>query len=375
MFEDLAKESTLRFVAKAKSLAREVKANLGLGEPDKSPPKKLVELLFEYSKARPSYTPPAGLKEAREAVAEWLSYRYKVEVSPEEVMITPSGKAALFLALGYSSTLYNSALLFDPTYYSYEPVLRTFGVSIRKVKMVRSGASYEFPEVSVGKEVVVLNSPSNPTGSLLGERVLELLEEASRRGGLVVSDEAYDVFVYEGRHVSVLEYERWRDAAMFVYSFSKVLCVPGWRLGAIVAKEEIIKKLAAAASNVYGCACKWEQLALSDYLKNYRKDLENHINEMVREYSSRRELVLKKLEGVATFPGVGKGAFYAFPEFPVSSEELALELAKRGVIAVPGTVFSEAYGNKSLRLSFSASLKELELGLDVIREVIEDIGG
>ncbi|ABU81589.1 pyridoxal phosphate-dependent aminotransferase [Ignicoccus hospitalis] len=369
-FEDLTAESTLKFVSKAKSMAREIRANLGLGEPDKRPPRKLVELLQEASRVKPTYSPPVGLPEAREAVAEWLSGRYGLDISPKEVMITPSGKAALFLALGYASTRYSSSLLFDPTYYSYEPVLRAFGVKVKKVKMLRDENSYVFPEVELGKEIVVLNSPSNPTGAVLGARTLEYVDEALRTGALIVSDEVYDVFVYGRRHVSVLEHERWRDAAIFIYSFSKVLCVPGWRLGAVVAREEVIEKLAAAASNVYGCACKWEQIALAEYLKNYKNDLENHIKNMVEDYSRRREFLLKELKEVASFPGVGEGTFYAFPEFPKDADELALELAKRGVIAVPGTVFSEAFGKRSLRLSFSAPLEELRVGLETIKEVL-----
>ena len=371
MFNELAAESTLKFVAKARSLAKEVKANLGLGEPDKSPPQALLELLKESMNVKPTYVPSAGLPEAREAVAEWLSDRYKIEIDKNEVMITPSGKAALFLALLYASDRYNSALLYDPTYYSYEPVLKAAGVSLRKVTMVRSGTGYEFPETELKKEIVVLNSPANPTGAVLGERIFGVLDKAIEKGALVVSDEAYDVFVYEGKHVSVLEHEKWREASLFVYSFSKVLCVPGWRLGAVVAREEIIRKLSAAASNVYGCACKWEQMALARFLREHRRELEAHVREMVSDYSKRREIVLKKLEGVAEFPGVGKGAFYAFPEFKVDAEELALELARRGVIAVPGTIFSEAFGKKSLRISFSAPLEELELGLETLREVVQ----
>ena len=369
MFNELAAESTLKFVSKAKSLAKEVKANLGLGEPDKAPPQPLLELLKESMKVKPTYVPSAGLPEAREAVAEWLSRRYGAEVSPKEVMITPSGKAALFLTLSYASEKYRSASLYDPTYYSYEPVLKAWGVSVRKIPMVKKENSYEFPDHELTKEILVLNSPANPTGAVLGERTLGLLERARERGALVISDEPYDVFVYEGKHYSVLQYDKWRDVAIFVYSFSKILCVPGWRLGAIVAPEEVIRKLSAAASNVYGCACKWEQLALARYLKEYPDDLERHVREMVEDYSKRRGLVAEKLRGVAKFLGIGKGAFYAFPEFERDGEELALELAKRGVIAIPGSIFSERARN-NLRISYSAPIKELEYGLDVLREVV-----
>jgi len=371
LFSDLTAESTLKFVAKAKSLAKEVKANLGLGEPDKPPPRALVELLKDSTKLKPTYTPSGGLKEAREAVAEWLSKRYGADVGPEEVMITPSGKAALFLALSYASTRYSSAKLFDPTYYSYEPVLKAWGVSVEKVGMIKGELSYEFPEIEVGREVVVVNTPANPTGAVLGERLLDLVGMAAERGGLVVSDEPYDVFVYEGKHYSVLQHEKWREAAIYVYSFSKILSVPGWRLGALVAEKEVIKKLSAAASNVYGCPCKWEQVALARYLREHPEDLERHVSDMVSEYSRRRDMVVRELEGVASFVGVGRGSFYAFPEFEADGEELALELAKRGVIVIPGSVFSPG-ARRNLRISYSAPLEELRLGLGILKEVVKE---
>ncbi len=375
MFDALAAGSTLRFVAKAKRLAKNVRANLGLGEPDKNPPKRLLEHLLHSMQEKPTYTPSAGLMEARKAVAEWLSSRYSTEVAPEEVMITPSGKAALYLALLYASSLKDKAVLHDPTYYSYEPVLRSASLKIKKVRMERDEDTYVFPEEFVNAEresVIVVNSPSNPTGAVLGERMLELIDNALKKDSLVISDEAYDVFVYEGQHVSLLQHERWREAGLFVYSFSKVLCVPGWRLGAIVAREDIIRKLSSAASNVYGCPCKWEQLALARYLSEDSKDLEEHVKRMVEDYSKRRETVRSKLKDIAIFTGLGPGAFYAFPEFERDGEELALEAAKRGVIVIPGSIFSETYGKRSLRISYSAPPSELEEGLKVLKELLEE---
>ena len=374
LIDELAASSTLSFVSKLKKVAPKIDADLGLGEPDKSPPKELVQALIEATKVKPSYTPSAGLPEARKAVAEWLSKRYDTEISPEEVMITPSGKAALFLTLLYYGK--REALLTDPTYYSYEPVLRSVGVKVKKVPMEREGEEYAFPkslpsEVPQGG-VVVINSPSNPTGSVIGNEMLEVIDSALERNSHVVSDEAYDVFVYEGKHVSILNHEKWREAGAFVYSFSKVLCVPGWRLGAIVAKKEVIRKLTAAASNVYGCPCKWEQIALSKVLE-MDDVLRSHIEEMVEEYSKRRNIVREMLSDVVEFLGVGRGAFYAFPSFGVDAEKLALKLAKRGVIAIPGKVFSEKYGRDSLRISFSAPLNELSYGLEAIGEAVREL--
>ncbi|UXD22267.1 hypothetical protein IPA_03075 [Ignicoccus pacificus DSM 13166] len=370
----MASSSTLGFVAKAKKLAPSIEANLGLGEPDKNPPKELVQALIEATKVKPTYTPSAGLPETRKAVAEWLSKRYDVEIAPEEVLITPSGKAALYLALLYFGK--GEGVLLDPTYYSYEPVLKSIGVEVKKVPMKRGREGYDFPE-NLPEEVpergiMVINSPSNPTGSLIGDLMFDLAERALERGSSIVSDEPYDVFVYEGKHVSLLNFEKWREVGAFVYSFSKVLCVPGWRLGAIVAKEEVVKKLSAAASNVYGCPCKWEQIALAEVLQ-MDDVVENHVREMVEEYAKRRHIVKEMLSDVAEFLGIGGGAFYAFPSFGIDSEKLALKLAEKGVITIPGKVFSEKYGWDSLRISYSAPLNELSYGLEAIAEAVREL--
>ncbi len=359
-------------MSEARSLAKQVRANLGLGEPDKNPPPELVEELIKATKSKPTYTPSGGIPSLRRKLAEWFSKRYNAEISEKEVMVTPSGKVALYLTILYFAR--GEVILTDPTYYSYEPVARSLGSSIRKVSMKKVNGKYSFPDVDslvVERSTVILNSPSNPTGSVLGDAMNDLVERAREKKGHVISDEPYDVFVYEGKHVSFLSTNYWREVGAFVYSFSKILCIPGWRLGAIVAREEVIRKLISAASNIYGCPCKWEQMALERILEH--DDLiDRHVNEMVREYASRREELLSRLREFAEFPGVGEGSFYAFPDFGVNSRKLAIEAAKRGVIVIPGSVFSERYGETSLRISFSAPRHELELGLSVLKELVID---
>ena len=376
LIDELAADSTLSFVSKAKSLAPRILANLGLGEPDKNPPRELVEELVKATKEKPTYTPSGGLPSLRKKLAEWFSERYNTEISYREVMVTPSGKAALYLSLLYFSK--GEAVLTDPTYYSYEPVLKSVGVPIKKVPLLRKDYGYSFPEnvesLVTDRGISVLNAPSNPTGSILGDDIFDLVERAREKRAHVVSDEPYDVFVYEGRHVSFLSTPHWREVGAFVYSFSKILCIPGWRLGAIVAKEEAIRKLIAAASNVYGCPCKWEQMALERVLE-HPDVINKHVNEMVSEYAERRGELIEELRKIAEFPGVGEGSFYAFPDFGVDAEELALRAAKEGVIVVPGSVFSEKYGRTSLRISFSAPRSELKYGLEVLGRLVTELKG
>lgn len=357
-------------------MAREIRANLGLGEPDKNPPRELVEELIRATEIKPTYTPSGGIPSLRRKLAEWFSERYNTEISEREVMVTPSGKAALYLSLLYFSK--GEVVLTDPTYYSYEPVVESLGRPVRKVPLVRSGVGYSFPEdlsaLVPSKGLTVVNSPSNPTGSVLGDGMFDLVERAWERKSYVVSDEPYDVFVYNGKHVSFLSTPKWRETGAFVYSFSKILCIPGWRLGAIVAKEDVIKKLISVASNVYGCPCKWEQIALERILEQ-PDVIERHVNDMVSEYAKRREEVISVLKRISDFPGVGDGSFYAFPDFGVDSEELALQAAKEGVISIPGKVFSEKYGKTSLRISFSAPPAELKYGLEVLGSLARGLKG
>ena len=183
MIEALSTDSTLRFVSTAKKLAPQIRANLGLGEPDKYPPPSLVRELVEQTKFKPTYTPSGGLWELREAFAQWLNERYSTDVRPEEVMITPSGKAALYLAFLYMSTKVSSALVFDPYYYSYIPVLRSLSINVRTIPLVKGEVGYDFPqnvEDRIGeKELVVLNTPSNPTGSVLGDKIYDISKAVS----------------------------------------------------------------------------------------------------------------------------------------------------------------------------------------------------
>ena len=294
-------------------------------------------------------------------------------------MITPSGKAALYLAFLYMSKKVRSALLFDPYYYSYPPVLKSLSIDVRYAPLVKNDIGYVFPKeldryIGVNN-LVVLNTPSNPTGSSLGERMYDLMDIINAKDSYIISDEVYDVFMYEGKHISILQTEYWRERGIMVYSFSKVLCIPGWRLSILVANREVIKTLTTVASNIYGCPCNWEQRAVAKFLLYHKEELKEHVMSMVKEYSRRRKRVLNLLKEVGVFPGIGAGAFYAFPSFGVDSEKLSLEAAKKGVIVIPGTIFSKTYGKESVRISFSAPLEEVEYGIKILNELARSIRG
>ncbi len=368
MIEHLTGASTLGLSSKLREIANKkaggVKADLSLGEPGAVPPKELFEWLPLNQRMR--YSPPAGIPELREAVAELFG---KYDVRPDEVMITVGGKSALYFAFMYLVREGTKVIVPEPYYYSYVTVARSFGGKVKLVRMKTKGGSFEFDVDSIINEieegsVVVINSPHNPTGAII-RGMKEVVEEAQRKGASVISDEVYDVFVYEGKHESLLEYAK----SFMVYSFSKCLAVPGWRIGVLIAEREIIEKLKSVAANVYGSPPLMEQYAIARAIRE--GVLQKFSGELKEELSKKREMVRERLSKLFEIHGVGPGAFYAFPIVNRDGMELAKALAERGVIVSPGFIFGEDFKN-AIRLSYAAPKEQLEEGLKILEEVISN---
>ncbi len=368
MIEHLTGASTLGLSSKLKEVAKRkygrIIADLSLGEPGATPPRELFEGLPLYQRMR--YSPPAGVNELREAVAEMFS---KYDVKPEEVMITVGGKSALFLAFMYLVRNGTKVIIPEPYYYSYVTVSKALGGRVKLIKMRVEKGTFKFDVGEIINEierdsVIVINSPHNPTGAII-EGLRDVVEEAERKGARIISDEVYDVFVYEGKHESLLEHSK----SFFVYSFSKCLAVPGWRIGVLIAEKEIIERLKSAAANIYGSPPLMEQVAIARAIKE--GTLHKFSNELKERLYKKREKVKEKLSRLFEVHGVGPGAFYAFPLVERDGMELAERLAERGVIVSPGFIFGEDFRN-AIRLSYAAPEEQIEEGLRALEEVISN---
>lgn len=377
------------FVYLARSLELKRKGvdvvSFGIGQPDFQPPSFVIE---EACKAMREgfngYGPSLGMPELREAIAEFVSEEYGIDVKPSEVAVTVGAKAAIFIGMLSLLNPGDEVIIPDPSYPLYESVARFVGAKPVFLKLHR-GNNYKIRFEDVERLVtdktrmIVLNYPENPVGTTMNRADVEgIVELAAKRGIVVVSDEIYDHFVYEGAHFSTLQTSAWRDCVYYVNGFSKTYGMTGWRLGYVITNEKLVERLSVVANNMYSCPPTFAQIAAARAL---RQGL-SWFKPILEKYSRRRDLIYEMLSRI---PGVKvrkpEGAFYIFPDFSEVIESLKLrserELADRllyekGVVTLPGTAFPKEGGVGHLRLSFAVSESDIEKGVKRIQEWINE---
>ncbi|HEV8240554.1 MAG TPA: pyridoxal phosphate-dependent aminotransferase [Thermoanaerobaculia bacterium] len=349
--------------------------DLGVGEPDFPSPPLVVEAAQRaLGEGFTRYTAAAGIPELRRALAERYARRHGAPWGADQVVVTVGAKAALFeLALALFEPGHE-VLLPTPAWVSFAPQVELAGAAVVPVPMRADDgfavhADRLIAAMTPRTRAVIVNSPCNPTGGMMSAVDLErLVEAAAAAGVLVIADETYDQFVYDGaRHASAAALAaRFPDTVVVVGSFSKTWAMTGWRLGWACAPPEIIDGVLRvqghATSNPTSFAMSGALAALAEP--------EAEMARRLAEFQVRRDLVAARL---AAMPGVRcappGGAFYAFPDVSECfDEELGGSLAvarylleEAHVAVVPG----EAFGaDAHVRLSFACSRETLAEGLD-----------
>jgi aspartate aminotransferase len=330
------------------------------------------------------YTETSGIPELREAIASYLKGRFGADVDPEEIIVTTGAKTAIFIAIASYVRPGDEVIVVDPSYYAYAQVVKIFGGTPVYVPMAfEPGYGFKLDIESIEKAVtsrtrmVVINNPNNPTGSVLSPEELEGLYDIIVRNNLIlVSDEIYDNFVYQGvRFKSVLELEDWRDHVLYINGFSKTFSMTGWRLGYLVARRDVIPSILDLAVTVYSCAPSIAQRAGVAALKGDW----GPVREMVSEFERRARVlynILSESEYVEAY--MPQGAFYMFPRVSkflrrvgMSVEDLVYYLLyEHGVLVIPGTSFSELMGGDHVRISFATKMENVVEGSRIIVEAL-----
>ena len=354
-------------IRKMFDLASPSSINLGLGEPDLLPPAKAIDgMTAAAENGLNKYGPTAGIMELRKAVAERYSMYHPLDAS--QVMITPSGSSALLEIMMSCIDPGDEVLVPSPGFVIYGPQAMLAGGRFTEYRM--SGPDFQ-PDIDdiqskIGPDtrMIVVNNPSNPTGSVLAEDTYGALADlAADKGITILSDEVYDSFVYEGRHLSFLPY---LDRAIVVGGFSKMMAVTGWRLGFLMAGEEMMDALVkmqyhlCASPNMpamYGALAAMP--GIDDYLKDARTI-----------FKRRRDLIVSRIREIDGMDvATPHGAFYAFPSYDadIPSADLAMRLAEAGLICTPGSAFG-SFGEGHLRFSYAADEAKISRGMDILAE-------
>ena len=343
--------------------------NLGLGEPDLAPPSEAIEGMNKAASAGLNkYGPTAGIPELRDAVAK--RYSMYGDLKGSNIMITPSGSSALLEITQSMVDPGDDVLIPSPGFVIYGPHAQLAGGSYTEYRLTEGNFQPDIDDIQSkikpNTRMIVVTTPSNPTGGVLDEQTYKALcDIAADKDITILSDEVYDSFVYEGKHISFMNQ---LDKAVVVNGFSKMMAVTGWRMGFICANEEVMESLIKMQYHVCASPNMPAQYGILEALPSIEPYLENARS----VFKARRDLISKRINEI---PGMSiippKGAFYAFPSYDLDmpSAELANELARNGLICTPGSAFGK-YGENHLRFSYAADELKIEEGMNILEKVI-----
>jgi aspartate/methionine/tyrosine aminotransferase len=341
--------------------------HLEFGEPDFEAPPVIADAVMRAVKdGRTKYTSSLGILPLREAVVEHYASTYGVRIAPEQVLVTPGTSPAMLLLFGHLLDPGDEVVLSDPYYACYPNFIRY--AEGRLVTVTTSEANGFALEPAAVRErmtprtrAVLINSPANPTGAVMGDEAMAgIAEVAGRAGAVVVSDEIYHGLVYEGRERSILEFT---DRAFVLNGFSKAFAMTGYRLGYVVGPAQEIRALQTLFGNFFISTNEFVQWAGVAALRE-ATDESARFRSL---FAERRRVMIDGVRRIGL--GVGfepTGAFYVLANaraYTADSTRFAMEMLEEAHVAVtPGAAFgpnAEGY----LRFSYASSVERIEEGL------------
>jgi len=351
--------------------------NLGIGEPDFTTPKHIIEAAKRaLDEGKTHYTPNNGIYELREEISNRLKMDYNLDIHPENIIVTCGASEGLMLSLMSVVDRGDEVIITDPAFLSYRNLIQLcegrpvpvkleedFSLDIEKVK----------ESITDRTKCIVINTPGNPTGKVMSKGEIKGISDIAEDYNLIIiSDEVYDKIIYHKKHHSPMKYT---DNCIVVNGFSKTYAMTGWRIGYLYVSENLNSRLNIVDHMIkihqysFACATSFAQYGA---LAALRGD-QSCVYEMVREFRRRRDLMVKGLKDVfKLYPP--EGAFYIFPntEEYGTGEDVVKKLMEKGILAVPGVAFGEG-SIYHIRFSYATKYEYLERAVEIIRETF--LGG
>ena len=344
--------------------------SLGVGEPDFATPWHIREAaIHSLEQGYTMYTSNSGMIELRQEIASYLKRTFDLDYNPEtEILITNGVSEGLDLVMRAILNPEDEVILTDPSYVSYPScVFLAGGVPVN----VPTNCNDEFKlraadveaRITERTKAVLIGYPSNPTGAVMKlAELAEIAGVARRHNLLVISDEIYNLLVYETEPVCFASIPGMRKRTMLLGGFSKAYAMTGWRIGYAAGHADVIAAMTKIHQYTALCASIMGQKAAIEAMKTG----EDEAKRMVRDYDQRRRIILKGLNEIGLTCFEPKGAFYAFPSITatgLSSEEFAEKLLfEEKVAVVPGTAFGQC-GEGHVRCCYATSMNEIEEAL------------
>lgn len=376
----LKQEGAYAVLAKANQLEAAGKeiVHLEIGQPDYETFSNVSQAgIRAITQGKTRYTSPAGMPALREVIAQDAGKRRGMKIDPDEVVVSPGGKPNLFFPTLALVEPGDEVIYPDPGFPTYEAMIKVAGgIPVAVPLLEHNQFSFDLTVfdrlISERTKMIILNSPSNPTGGVIPLADLEHIAAQARKfDAWVMTDELYTRIVYDGLEApSIAALPGMQERSIIVDGFSKTYSMTGWRLGFGIMPKSLADRVGLLLTHSIGSTAHFTQFAGIEAVSGPQ----DMVVEMVTEYQRRRNVIVSGLNSLPGFScQVPQGAFYAFPNITGtgrSSDDLAnLILEKAGVALLPGSSFGK-FGEGYLRLSYANSIENIEKGLERIRRVL-----
>ena len=356
--------------ANALAAAGEDIVHLEVGQPGTPAPAKVREAAIAAVRdERLGYTDALGVTALRERIAGHYQSMYGVDVAPARIVVTTGSSGGFLLAFLAAFDVGDRVALAAPGYPAYRNILSALGV---EPVVVETGLEDRFQPTSdtisaVGGELdgLIVASPSNPTGTMIGDREMRALTDLARQKSIrFISDEIYHGITYGHESVTALAYD---DEAIVINSFSKYFSMTGWRLGWLVVPESMMRSVECLAQNLF-----ISPPTLSQYAALAAFDSHEELRENVAKYARNRDILLNDLPGVG-FDRLAPadGAFYVYADVSQltndSNDFCRRMLTEARVATTPGLDFDPYRGNAFVRFSFAGTEDDMHSAIDRLR--------
>jgi len=373
----LGTETAFVVLAKAKALEAKGRSviHLEIGEPDFATPGNIVEAgIRALREGYTHYTAAAGMPDIREAIARHAGQMRGLKFEPEQVVITPGAKPIMFYAITALINEGDEVIYPDPGFPIYGSVINFLGgrpvpIHLRMENEFRMETDELLSLITPRTRLIIINSPQNPTGSVLTHKDMEAIAEAALKWNIMVlSDEIYSRILYEGKHESIATLPGMAERTIILDGMSKTYAMTGWRLGYGIMPRTLADAVTRLQTNVVSCTAAFGQRVIPEALFGPQDEPDK----MVAEFRRRRDVIV---DGLNQIPGFNcrrpAGAFYAFPDvrqLGLSSSVLEDRiLNEAGVAALSGTSFGH-FGEGFLRLSYANSVENIRTALERLRD-------
>ena len=376
---EIGSDSAFSILARSNELIKQGKEviNLGIGQPDFPTAPNIVESAVKALRdGNHGYSSSNGILELREAVADDFFNRNNVKIDPNNVLITPGGKAIIFYTLLIFGQPGVEIITPDPGFIAYRSMIDYMGAkAIALPHRMENNFSFDADEllslINDKTRLIILNSPANPTGGVVPHQELEKLAKGLKKfpNVFILSDEIYSRILFDGHeHSSLLTFPEVKNRVIVLDGWSKTYSMTGWRLGYGIFPRSIFKYAEKLAINCHSCISIPTQLAGIEALKGNQ----DSVNKMIKEFQERRDFLVTELNKIKNVSCVSPGgAFYVFPKIKKNNQKSKdisnFLLEKKFVATVPGSSFGKN-GEGFLRISYASKLENLKKFINLLTQ-------